>query len=477
MKTDIAVLGGGPGGYSAAFRAADLGAEVVIVEQRGRLGGLCLHEGCIPSKALLHVGRGIARADELAEWGVRYDRPPAIDVDALRDRKNRCIGALAGGLDNLARQRKVRVIRARAALEGSGTLRLDGEGLDDDRLESDAIILATGSLPLVPPPLRIDSERLMTSREALALPEIPQTLLVIGGAYVGLEMATTYARLGSRVTVVEMLDRLMSGADADLVKPLRQAIEPLMEQILLGTKVESVREQNGRLEVTMTREGRRQTGTYDRVLVAVGHRPCLDGIALESTGVEIGPDGFVKVDGQQRTTDGRIFAVGDIAGAPLLAHKAFKQGLVAAEVIVTGRGAFDARAIPQVVFTDPEVAWVGVTESQVRDEGLAVDVARYPWAASGRAQTLGRTEGLTKLLFQRDTGRLVGAGIVGADCGDLIAECALAIEGGLRARDLADTVHQHPTLSETVADAAAAWLGEATEIAPRHRAAAKEGKP
>ncbi len=475
MKTDIAVLGGGPGGYSAAFRAADLGAEVVIVEQRGPLGGLCLHEGCIPSKALLHVSRGIARVEELAEWGVRYDARPTIDVDTLRDRKDRSIGALAGGLGHLAGQRKVRVIHARGTLEGPGALRLDGENLDDDRLECDTLILATGSLPVVPGPMKVDSERLMTSREALALPEIPETLLVIGGAYVGLEMATTFVRLGSRVTIVEMLDRLMPGADADLVKPLRQALEPLAESIMLATTVESIKTRKDRLDVTMTRAGEKRSETYDRVLVAVGHRPSLEGIGLESTEVEVGDDGFVKVDRQQRTTDGRVFAVGDIAGPPLLAHKAFKQGLVAAEVIVTGRGAFDMRAVPQVVFTDPEIAWVGVTEAQVRDEGLDVDVARYPWAASGRAQAIGRTDGLTKLLFERDTGRLVGAGLVGADCGELIAECSLAIEAGLRARDLADTVHQHPTLSETVANAAAAWLGEATEIAPRKRAASKEG--
>ncbi|MFW6154778.1 MAG: dihydrolipoyl dehydrogenase [Planctomycetota bacterium] len=476
MKTDIAVLGGGPGGYSAAFRAADLGAEVVIVEQRDRLGGLCLHEGCIPSKALLHVGRGIARVDELAEWGVRYDTPPSMDVDALRDRKNRCIDALAGGLSNLARQRKVRVIHARGILEGSGALRLEGEGLDDDRLDFDTLILATGSLPMVPGPLKIDSERLMASKEALALPEIPETLLVIGGAYVGLEMATTFVRLGSRVRVVEMLDRLMPGADADLVKPLRQALEPLAEGIMLGTTVESIKKRKDRLAVTMTHAGDKRTETYDRVLVAVGHRPSLEGIGLASTDVQVGDDGFVTVDRQQRTTDGRIFAVGDIAGPPLLAHKAFKQGLVAAEVIVTGRGGFDARAIPQVVFTDPELAWVGVTEAQVRDEGLDVDVARYPWAAAGRAQAIGRTNGLTKLMFERDTGRLVGAGMVGAECGELIAECALALEAGLRAQDLADTVHQHPTLSETVANAAAAWLGEATEIAPRKRSGSKEGR-
>ena len=470
MKTNLAVLGGGPGGYSAAFRAADLGLDTVIVEQRGRLGGLCLHEGCIPSKALLHIGRGIARAEEMDEWGIDYG-PPEIDVDALRERKDRCVSTLADGLDGLARRRKVRVIRARGTFDGSSALRLDGKDLPDDRLEFERLVLATGSLPFVPEPLRVDSDRLMTSKEALALPDIPESLLVIGGAYVGLEMATTYARLGSRVTVVEMLDALMPGVDDDLVKPLREALDSLLHEVSVRTKVESLRRKDDALEAAMDQDGRSRTETYDRVLVAVGHRTRLDGIGLETTEVETDEKGFVVVDDRQRTSDERILAVGDVAGPPLLAHKAFREGHVAAEVVAGERSAFDVLAIPQVVFTDPEIAWVGVTETGAGKDGIDAQAACFPWNASGRAHAIGRPDGLTKLLFDRETGRLVGAGIVGAEAGELISECCLAIETGARARDLADSIHVHPTLGETLANAAASHLGVATEVAPRKRSA------
>jgi len=468
MKADVVVLGGGPGGYSAAFRAADLGLETVVVEQRGRLGGVCLHEGCIPSKALLHVSRGIARAEEMEEWGVKYGAPE-VDIDALRSRKNQCISALADGLHSMAKGRKVKVISARGVLESAGVLRFEGDDAPDEKLEFDRLILATGSAPVLPAPLKVNSDLLMTSKEALDLPEAPETLLVVGGAYVGLEMATTYARLGSRVTVVEMMDELMPGVDTDLVQPLRKALDSLLEEVLVSTKVEGVEEKNGKLAVTMASGDEKRTESYHRVLVAVGRRPRTDGMGLENTDVQIGDDGFVVVDERQRTSDERVLAVGDVAGQPLLAHKAFMEGHVAAEAAAGGNSAFQARAVAAVVFTDPEIAWVGLTEAQAKRGGRDAEVARFPWKASGRAHAIGRTDGLTKLIFDRETQRLLGAGIVGAEAGELISECALAIETGARARDLADTIHVHPTLGETIAYAAAGHLGVSTEMPRRKR--------
>jgi dihydrolipoamide dehydrogenase len=475
MKTQLAVLGGGPGGYSAAFRAADLGMEVTIVEQRGPLGGLCLHEGCIPSKALLHVGRGISRVEEMHEWGVDF-QGPEIDLDALRARKDRVIKTLSDGLAGLAKRRKVKVVRARASFESSSRLRLEGDEAPEEKLEYDRLILATGSLPMIPGPLQVESDRLMTSRQALALPEVPKSLLVVGGSYVGLEMATTYARLGSKVTVVEMMDDLMPGVDADLTRPLRQALENLLEQVRVRTRVESIKKQKGKLQVTMAGEDEQETASFERVLVAVGHRPCCHEIGLDSTGVELDDDGFVVTDDGQRTADDRILAVGDVAGQPLLAHKAFREGHVAAEVAAGESASFDARAIPMVVFTDPEVAWVGVTETEARERGLKVDVARMPWAASGRAHAIGRPDGMTKLIFDPESERLLGAGIAGAEAGELISECALGIEAGARAWDIADTIHVHPTLGETVAFAAARHLGVATEVGPQRRRSDKREK-
>jgi dihydrolipoamide dehydrogenase len=466
MRTELAVLGGGPGGYSAAFRAADLGIETTIVERRQRLGGVCLLEGCIPSKALVHVGRGLARAQELREWGVALGRPQ-IDTDALRRRKDKCIAELSGGLKALARQRKVRVLCAGGRLAGPRRLRLDGDGLDDDALDFEHLIIATGSAPARPGPFKMRHDRLMTSREALELPEVPRTLLVVGGAYVGLEMATTYARLGSRVTVVEMLDQLMPGVDADLVRPVRRALDALLAGIRLNARVERIDEAGDELAVTTSGEEGERTARYDRVLAAVGRRPCSDDLGLDDAGIETDDAGFIVVDDRQRTSREGILAVGDVVGEPLLAHHAFHQGTVAADVVAGRPAAFDRRAIPAVIFTDPEVAWVGTTEAAARAAGRKVDVARYPWSASGRAHAVGRTDGLTKLLFDPDTTRLIGAGIVGSDCGELIAECALAIETGCKALDLAETVHPHPTLGETVSGAAAVQLGLATEVGPR----------
>ncbi len=468
MRTELAVVGGGPAGYSAAFRAADLGIETTLIEARPRLGGVCLLEGCIPSKALLNVGRSLARVEEAAEWGVTFgDR--AIDVDAVRARKDKCIAALVKGLGGMAKRRKVKVIRARARFTDGRSLHLDGEDLDEDRVEFEHAVLCSGSRPVVPGPLRLDSDRLMTSQGALYLPDIPETLLVIGGAYVGLEMGTTYARLGSRVSIVEMLDNLMPGVDNDLVKPLHKRLEGLVEAIHLGTTVEELTESGEQIEATMGRGDETFSATFDRVLVAVGREPNSGDLGLEDAGVELDDKGYVAVDDRQRTSADRIFAAGDVTGEPLLAHKAFHEGHVAAEALAGEPAAFDKRVVPAVVFTDPEIAVAGLSEQQAGERGVGVKVGKFPWAANGRAHSLGRPEGLTKLLFDADTDRLVGAGLVGPEAGELIGECALAIEMGCRAADLSGTVHPHPTLGETIFGAAEVHLGISTEVGPKRR--------
>lgn len=463
MKKELVVLGGGPGGYAAAFLAADMGMEVAVVERRPTLGGVCLLEGCIPSKALLHAAETIAAAERAAEWGISFGRPD-IDLDRLRDRKSAALERLAGGLDQLAERRKVQVVHAVGTLDDPSALRLEGDGLDDDRLEFDRLILAVGSSVTQPGPLALDSELVMRSTEALELPDVPDSLLVVGGGYIGLEMGTLYARLGSKVTVVEMLDGLLPGADRDLVRPLRKTLDDLFEDILLETKVAGLKEVDGGIEATLDTGDGDETRRFDRVLVSVGRRPNSEGVGLDAAGVETDDDGFVIVDDARRTTADNIYAVGDLIGQPMLAHKAFHDGYVAAERVAGEDAAFDRRAIPAVMFTEPEIAWAGLTEIEAKRRGIDVEVARYPWAASGRAQSIGRPEGMTKMLFAPDTGRVVGVGIVGADAGELISEGVLAIEMGCRARDLAETIHPHPTLSETLSGAAEVHLGVATEV-------------
>ena len=463
MHSPLVVLGGGPGGYAAAFRAADLGVATAIVEARPRLGGTCLLEGCIPSKALLHAVGGRAQAEELADWGIAFGAPQ-IDVAKLRARKDQLVRQLSDGLAGLAKQRKVQVIRARGRLADPRTLALSGGEHDGEHLTFESLIIATGSSPAVPGPLQSKSRRVMTSQEALALADVPESLLVVGGGYIGLEMGTVYARLGSRVTVVEMLDRLLSGADMDLVRPLHKRLRSLFADIRLGCRVEGVKESGGQMEVTLAAADETTTEKFDRVLVSVGRRPNCDDLGLGNTAVQRSDDGFIVVDAAQRTREAHILAVGDVTGQPMLAHKAFHEGCAAAQVVAGRAGPSRPRAIPAVTFTDPEIAWAGLSEEQARRRGVDVDVARYPWAASGRAHAIGRTEGVTKLLFERSSGRLVGAGIVGSDAGELIAECTLAIEMGCRAEEIAATVHAHPMLSETIAAAADVQLGLATEI-------------
>jgi dihydrolipoamide dehydrogenase len=494
MKSPLVILGGGPGGYAAAFLAADLGMQVALVDMEARLGGVCLLRGCIPSKALLHVAKSMAEARHLADWGVKF-APPEIDIAAMRARKEKVIATLTGGLKQLAAKRKVQVIRARATFENSQTLRLhavDGKPPEDDRLEFEHCILATGSSPTQLPGLlkmaaekgtrtvaatshgsagsRLATEpvpfsaRIMDSTGALELPDVPESLLVVGGGYIGLEMGTVYAALGSRVSVVELTDGLLPGADRDLVKPLHKKLEKDFAAICLGTKVVALKDAADAVEVTFEGNVEQKTQRFGRVLLSVGRRPNSANLGLENTKVQVDAKGFVTVDNRQRTADPRILAIGDVAGEPMLAHKAAHEGKVAVESLHGEPAVFEPRAIPAVVFTDPEIAWAGLTETQAKQQGRKVEVAQFPWAASGRAQAVGRTEGLTKWLIDPESGRVVGCGIVGFGAGDLIAEAVLAIEMGAAPRDVTDSIHPHPTFSETLAFAAEVFFGTATDL-------------
>jgi dihydrolipoamide dehydrogenase len=468
MHSDLVVLGGGPGGYAAAFLAADEGMQVTIVEADPRLGGTCLLRGCIPSKALLHVAKVISEADELTEdWGVEFSKP-AINIDKVRSRKEKVISTLSGGLSGLAKRRNVTLIHAKGVFENSTTLRLEGEheSIPDDRkLTFGHCILATGSVPAMPPAFSIGSDRVMDSTGALELKDIPETLLVVGGGYIGLEMGSVYANLGSKVSVVELAEGLLMGADRDLVKPLHKRLDHLFDKrIYLNTKVGSMAEVNDQVEVTFEGPGKYGHERFDRVLVSVGRRPVSRDIGLENTAVQVDQRGFAIIDEQQRTDDPHIFAIGDVAGEPMLAHKASHEGRLAVEALLGEPVSFDKAAIPAVVFTDPEIAWAGLTEEEAKRSGKSVEIETYPWAASGRAQALGRTDGLTKLLVDPETHRVLGCGIVGSGAGELIAEAVLAIEMGCEVRDITESIHPHPTLSETLMFAGEVHFGTATEI-------------
>jgi dihydrolipoamide dehydrogenase len=436
-EVDVAVVGGGPGGYTAAFRCAELGLEALVVDEGKRLGGACLFEGCIPSKALLHVAALLAEAERARELGVDFGQP-RISLDPLRKWKSeRVVGKLARGLVSVARAKGVEVIGGRAVFEESRALRVEGDAPQKIRFKH--AIVATGSRPASLSGFAGD--RVMDSTAALELADVPERLLVIGGGYIGLELGQVYAALGSKVTLVEMTDGLLPGVDRDLVQPLARRCEKLFAEIRLGA--------------TVTPE---DAAAFDRVLVAVGRRPVSSGLGLETTRVAPDARGFIAVDERCRTADPAIYAVGDVTGEPMLAHRAMRQGVVAAEAIAGRPAAFDNVAVPAVVFTDPEIAWCGLTEAQAQREGRAVKAARFQWAASGRAATLGRADGLTKLLADPDTGRVLGVGIVGPGAGELIAEAALAVECALTIEDLAATIHAHPTLSETLMEAAETLL-------------------
>lgn len=470
LETQVAVIGGGPGGYAAAFRAADLGLEVTLINEEEMLGGMCLHRGCIPSKALHRATELIQQARDADKFGVRFEEPE-IDLEGVRRGVERVIKTLARGLGHLAKQRDVQVLHGRAVFESSNQLRVQGGEVAHVKFEH--AILATGShtMPLAGVEFK-EGGRVMDPGVALHLPEIPETLLVIGGNYSGLEIGSRYAHLGSRVTVVEMLDHILPGADPELVKPLEKNLKKLFEAIHLNTRVADLKESEDHVEVMFEGdegdegEGEEGSQTFDRVVVCVGCRPNSADIGLENTKVEVDEDGFVQVDDQQRTADPRIFAVGDVVGGKMLAHKAMYEGKIAAEVIAGKPAAFDARAIPAVVYTDPEVAWCGLSEAEAEEAGYEIEVGRFPWSASGRALTMGSRQGLTKIVFEAETERVLGVGIVGSHAEDLIAEAALAVEMGAVAQDLALTVHAHPTLGETVGGAAEAFLGIPIDILP-----------
>jgi dihydrolipoamide dehydrogenase len=450
-EVEVAVLGGGPGGYSAAFRCAELGLETVVIDATERLGGACLFEGCIPSKALLHVAAVLNEAERAREFGVDFGEP-RISLDPLRKwKQERVVGKLARGLTAVAKAKGVEVIGGHGVFEDSSTLRIEaGETLRKVRFKH--AIVATGSRPSTLPGFALPSERVMDSTAALELPDIPERLLVIGGGYIGLELGTVYATLGSRVTLVEMTDGLLPGVDRDLVQPLQRRVDKIFAAIHLGTKVAAIREVGSEVEADL--EGR-ERARFDRVLIAVGRRARTDGIGLEVTRARLTErGGFVQVDERCRTEDPRIYAVGDVTGEPMLAHRAMRQGRVAAEALAGRPAAFDNVAIPAVVFTDPEIAWCGLSEAQAKSQGLTVKVAKFQWAASGRAATIGRSDGLTKLVADAASGRVLGVGIVGPGAGELIAEATLAVETAALVEDVAVTIHAHPTLSESLMEAA-----------------------
>ena len=462
LHAQLVVLGAGPGGYTAAFRAADLGLDVILVERWPQLGGVCLNVGCIPSKALLHAARVIEDVESMAENGLMFG-DPSIDVGRLREWKNRIVGKLTGGLTALAKQRKVRVLRGTGRFASPRTLEVAAPDGSASIVAFEQCIIAAGSEPVRLPGLP-DDPRIIDSTGALELRDIPDRLLVIGGGIIGLEMACVYDALGSRVSVVELLPGLIPGCDPDLVRPLQKRIAARYESIMTGTRVTGIEAREDALHVSLDGGGAPATAAYDKVLVAVGRVPNGRLINAAAAGVTVDERGYVPVDRQMRTGVAGIFAIGDITGQPMLAHKATHEGKVAAEVAAGLKSAFDARVIPSVAYTDPEIAWVGITEAQAREQGIKLGKGVFPWVASGRSLALNRDEGFTKLLFDAESHRVVGGGIVGTNAGDLIAEVALAIEMGADAADIGLTIHPHPTLSETVAFAAEAFEGTLTDL-------------
>jgi dihydrolipoamide dehydrogenase len=460
---EVVVLGSGPGGYTAAFRAADLGKKVVLIEKDPTLGGVCLNVGCIPSKALLHAAKVISEAEEMGHFGVKF-AAPQVDVDGLRGWKESVVKKLTGGLSGLAKGRKVTVVEGVGTFTGPNAIRVEGKD-GAKTVTFDQCIIAAGSEP-VKLPFIPDDPRVIDSTGALELDGVPKRLLVIGGGIIGLEMATVYDALGAKITVVELMDQIIPGADKDIVKPLHKRIEGRYEAIHLKAKVTGVKALDTGLEVSMEGPNGAFTDVFDRVLVAVGRRPNGKLIGAEAAGVTVDERGFIPVDEQQRTNVPHIFAIGDVVGQPMLAHKAVHEGKVAAEVAAGSNRIFDARVIPSVAYTDPEVAWVGVTENEAKAKGLKVGKGVFPWAASGRSLSLGRDDGITKVIFDEADDRVIGAGIVGPNAGDLIAEVALAIEMGADATDIGQTIHPHPTLSETVNFAAEMFEGTITDLIP-----------
>ena len=463
MSTRIAVIGAGPGGYAAAFYAADLGMQVTLIDPEKNPGGVCLYRGCIPSKALLHVAKVLDEARHAGEWGIEFGAPK-IDLDRLRGFKNKVVDKLTSGTGQVAKLRKVTYLQGMASIVTPQQLKVALTGGGEQTVDVDAMILATGSEPTKIPALSIDSPRVIDSTGALDLPEIPKSLLVVGGGYIGLELGSVYAALGTRVSVVEMTDGLLPGADRDLVRYLAQRVEKTFEKVMLSTKVLSMKA--AKAGVTVTLEGENVPGeiTYDFVLVSIGRRPNPRIPGLDKTRVQVTDRGFIQTDHQRRTDEPTIYAIGDVAGEPMLAHKASHEARVAVDAIAGHKAVFEPLAIPAVVFTDPEIAWAGLTETQAEKEGRKVEVARFPWGASGRAIAIDRVDGMTKLLIDPKTERVLGVGIVGSGAGELIAEGVLAIEMGATASDVKLTIHPHPTLTETIMESAEQFFGQATHV-------------
>ncbi len=464
-STQLVVLGGGPGGYAAAFLAADLGLSVTLVDREPNPGGVCLYRGCIPSKALLHVARVIDEASHASAWGVEFGEP-SIDLERLRSWKGGVVRKLTGGLGQLSKQRAVEYVQGDGRFLGPRSLGVTGASGEERVLGFEHAIIATGSRPAVVPALAVDSPRVMDSTSALELEDIPPSLLVIGGGYIGLELGSVYAALGSSVSVVEMTPGLLPGADRDLVNVLTRRLESVFDAIRLDTRVTGMVAEGDGIRVSIDGADDQR---FDKVLVAVGRRPNSDIPGLETTGVQLDDRGFIKVDTQRRTTAPGLFAIGDVVGEPMLAHKASHEGRVAVEAIAGEAATFEPAAIPAVIFTDPEIAWCGLTETEAKRTSRAVEVARFPWAASGRATTVDRTDGVTKLILDAETERVLGVGIVGAGAGELIAEGVLAVEMGAVATDLKLTIHPHPTLSETVMESAEVFFGQSTHLFRRRR--------
>jgi dihydrolipoamide dehydrogenase len=463
-KTQLAVIGAGPGGYTAAFLAADMGMQVTLIDKQKNPGGTCLYWGCIPSKAYLHVAKLLNEAKEATNWGIDFGEPK-IDIDKLRSFKEKVVAQNTGGTGQLVKQRKINYIQGEAKFNNSNSVtvkKVDG-GTEEVIFEN--AILATGSVPANIPGLTIDSPRVMDSTDALELEDIPNRLLVVGGGVIGMELGSVYAALGSKVTVVELMPSLLPGADKDLVNVFQKSIEPKFEKILLKTKVAKLEDTGKVIKVKLEGEDLAETELeFDKALISIGRSPVTKNLGLENTKIQLIDRGFVKVDQKRQTDDPNIYAIGDIVLGPMLAHKASAEGKVAVEAIAGHKVAFEPAAIPGVVYTDPEVAWAGLTEIEAKEKGIKVEVSRFPWAASGRARTMDRVDGLTKIIIDPETERVLGVGIVGTGAGELIAEGTLAIEMAALAKDVALTIHAHPTLSETMMEAAEVFFGEATHL-------------
>ena len=463
-KINLVVIGGGPGGYAAAFLAADLGMNVTLVDLEKNPGGVCLYTGCIPSKALLHVAKLISEAEEAKNWGIEFSKPK-IDLDKLREWKTGVVNKLTGGLGILSKQRNINFIRGKASFVNSSAVKIEKIEGRTEELKFDKAIIATGSLIATIPSLDIKSKRFLNSKTALDLPAIPKSLLVIGGGYIGLELGSVYNALGSKVSVVEMLDGLLPGADRDLVSHLSKRIKSSFEEVMLKSRVTKIKEVNEGIMVNIEdKDGKISEKTFEYVLMSIGRKPDTSGLGLENTKVNVSERGWIKVNEQLRTDDPNIYAIGDIVGEPMLAHKASHEGRVAVEVIAGEKVTFEPKAIPAVVFTDPEIAWAGLTEIEAKEQSIKVNVSKFPWAASGRATTLDRFDGVTKIISEPYTDRILGVGICGPGAGELIAEGVLAIEMAANLTDLKLTIHPHPTLSETVMEAAEVFFGQSTHI-------------